>query len=88
MEKTETSSITTSGTLFFFFLSGLGTGIALAALFAPRSGAATRRLISRKVEEGEGWAKEKAAVAQDYVSSQGERLGDRIKEVAAGIGRN
>jgi hypothetical protein len=32
--------------------------------------------------------KEKAAVAQDYVSSRGEKLGNRIREVAEVIGRN
>jgi gas vesicle protein len=70
------------------FLTGMGAGIALAILLAPRSGAATRRLLGRKVEEGEDWVKEKAAAAQDYVSDQGEKLGDRIREVAAVIGRS
>jgi gas vesicle protein len=70
------------------FLTGFGAGIALAVLLAPRSGAATRRLIGRRVEEGEDWVKEKAAAAQDYVCDQGEKLGDRIKEVAEVIGRN
>jgi hypothetical protein len=86
MEKVETCCRT--GSTALFFLTGLGTGIALAALLAPRSGAATRRLIGRKVEEGQDWVKEKAAVAQDYVSSQGEKLGDRIKDVAEVIGRD
>jgi gas vesicle protein len=86
MEKVETSCSSGSGALFL--LAGLGAGIALAILLAPRSGAATRRLIGRKVEEGEDWMKEKAAAAQDYVSSQGEKLGDRIKDVAEVIGRN
>jgi gas vesicle protein len=86
MQKVESSCKTGPSSLMF--LTGMGTGIALAVLFAPRSGAATRRLISRKVEEGEDWVKEKAAAAQDYVSDQGEKLGDRIKEVAEVIGRS
>jgi gas vesicle protein len=86
MQKVGMSCKTGSGALFF--LTGVGTGIAVAALLAPRSGAATRRLIGRKVEEGEDWVKEKAAVAQDYVSSRGEKLGNRIREVAEVIGRN
>lgn len=86
MQKVDASCTTGSGALFF--LAGLGAGTALAVLLAPRSGAATRRLISRKVEESEDWVKEKAAAAQDYVSSQGEKLGDRIKDVAEVIGRS
>lgn len=86
MQKIDTSCNSGSGALFF--LAGLGAGGALAVLLAPRSGAATRRLIGRKVDEGQDWVKEKAVVAQEYASSQGEKLADRIKEVAEVIGRN
>jgi gas vesicle protein len=71
-----------------FFLTGLGTGIALTVLFAPRSGAAMRRLIGRKVEKGEDWMKEKAAAAQDCVREHVEKLRDRFEDVAEVIGRN
>jgi gas vesicle protein len=77
-----------SGSPSLYFLTGIGAGIALAVVLAPRSGSSTRRLIARKLEEGEDWMKEKAAAAQDYVSSRGERLGDRIKEAAEAVGRN
>ena len=70
-----------------FFLVGLGTGIAATVLFAPRSGAATRRLINRKVEEGEDWMKAKAVAARGYVTSRGAELRDRVKEAAEVIGR-
>jgi hypothetical protein len=50
MEKVEMNGNRGCGLLFF--LTGLGAGIALTVLLAPRSGAATRRLIGRKVEEG------------------------------------
>jgi len=55
-------------------------------LLVPRSGAATRRLIGRKVEEGEDWMNAKAAAARDYVSSRGAELRDRVKEAAEVIG--
>ena len=71
-----------------FFLTGLGMGIALTVLFAPRSGAAMRRLIGRKVEKGEDWMKEKAAAAQDCVREHVEELRDRFEDVAEVIGRN
>ena len=86
MEKVETCGHRFSGPLFF--LSGLGAGFGLAVLFAPRSGAATRRLIGRKVEEGEEWVREKAAAAQDCVKGQVEGLCGRAKEVAEAIGRD
>jgi len=87
MEKVETCCChTVSGPLFF--LAGLGAGLGLAVLFAPHSGAATRRLIGRKVEEGQDWVKDKAAAAQDCVKGQVEELRGRVKEVAETIGRN
>jgi gas vesicle protein len=71
-----------------FFLAGLATGIAVTVLLAPRSGAATRRLIGRKVEEGENRMKAKAAAAQGYVSSRGAELRDRVKEASEVMGRS
>lgn len=86
MQKTEANGYTGSGPLLF--LTGMGAGIAMAVLFAPRSGASTRRLIGRKVEEGEDWMKDKAAEAKVYARCHTEKLGDRIKEVADAIGRS
>jgi hypothetical protein len=70
------------------FVTGLGAGVALTVLFAPRSGVAMRRLIGRKVEEGQDWMTDKAAAAQDYVRDRGEELFGRVKEVAEVIGRH
>jgi hypothetical protein len=85
MENTEMNGNRSSALLSF--VAGLGAGIALTALFAPRSGAATRRLIGRTVEEGQEWMKDKAETAQDYLKGQGEEIRDRAKEVAQVIGR-
>jgi len=71
-----------------FFLTGLGTGVALTLLLAPRNGAATRNLIGRKVKEGEDWMKDKAGAAEDYVLTQGEGLRAGAKKVAEVIGRS
>lgn len=70
------------------FLTGLGTGVALALLLAPFSGAATRGLIARKARRGENWVKDKATAVEDYVTTQGAELRDRVKEVAEVIGRS
>ena len=86
MEKVETNS--SGGSALLSFATGLGAGIALTVLLAPRSGAATRHLIGRKVEEGEDWMKDKAAAAHDYVRRHREKLRDRIRDVAEVIGPN
>ncbi len=75
------------GSALLSFVAGLGAGIALTALFSPRSGAETRRLIGRTVEDGQDWVKDKASEAQDYVTGRGEEFRDRVKEVAEVIGR-
>ena len=45
------------------FLIGLGTGVALTVLFAPRSGRATRQLIRRKALEKTEMLNAKAEMA-------------------------
>jgi len=50
--------------LSFFFL-GLGLGVAVGVLFAPKSGTETRDLLSSRAEEG-----------ADYVKRRGEELVD------------
>ncbi len=85
MEKTECTSSLSSSLLIF--ISGVGAGVALAGLLTPRSGAATRRIIGRKVDEGTDWVKERAATAQSYVRTQADDLRDRAMDVAEVIGR-
>ena len=70
------------------FLIGLGTGIVMTMLYAPLSGDATRKLISRRAKEGQDWVQEQAAAAGDYVTSSATGLRDRAKEVAEVIGRH
>jgi gas vesicle protein len=98
IERMENVEMNNRGTALLTFVTGLAAGIALTILFAPRSGAATRRLIGRKVEAGQDWMTDKASAAQDYVTDKataaqdyvrdrGEELRGRVKEVAEVIGR-
>jgi len=54
--------------LSFFFL-GLGLGVAVGVLFAPKSGAETREFIRSKAGEG-----------VDYVKTRGDELRDTAAE--------
>jgi gas vesicle protein len=71
------------GTALLTFVTGLAAGIALTILFAPRSGAATRRLIGRKVEEGQDWMTDRAAAAQEYVTDKAAAAQDYVTDKAA-----
>jgi gas vesicle protein len=53
---------------FSYFCLGLGLGVAVGVLFAPKSGAETRQLLRSKADEG-----------VDYVK----RRGDDLRETAA-----
>ncbi len=72
---------------FGLFLAGLGTGIALTLLSAPLSGAETRKLIGRKVKEGEGWVKGQAVAAEEFVHTTGTHLRDSAKDVSEILNR-
>ena len=54
--------------LSYFFL-GLGLGVAVGVLFAPKSGAETRNMLRSKAEEG-----------ADYVKRRGTELRDTATE--------
>ena len=69
------------------FILGLGAGVLLTLLYAPLSGEKTRRLISRRVQEGEDWVNDQASAAQDYVTSTAGGLRDKAREVAEVIAR-
>lgn len=67
---------------------GMGIGIAATLLLAPQSGTATRRLIGRKVKDGEHWLKGKATAAEEYVATRGADIRDRVREVAEVVSRS
>lgn len=58
--------------LSFFFL-GLGLGVAVGVLFAPKSGAETRDLIRNKANEGADYAKRRANEMRDQAADAIER---------------
>ena len=71
-----------------FFLTGLGTGVALTLLLAPLSGEATRSLVSRKARDSKAWVTTKASKVGDYVAAQTSDLRDRVTDAADAITRS
>ena len=58
------------------FLLGLGVGVAIGMLFAPKSGEETRELIKNKAGEGGEFLKTKAGEGSEYLKQRGSELKD------------
>ncbi|MGH9675345.1 MAG: YtxH domain-containing protein [Bryobacteraceae bacterium] len=55
---------------FSYFFLGLGVGVAVGILFAPKSGTETRDMIRNKAEEG-----------KDYIKRRGDELRDSATDL-------
>lgn len=53
---------------FSYFFLGLGLGVAVGLLFAPKSGAETRDLLLAKADEGKEYLKQRSADLKDSAS--------------------
>ena len=53
--------------LSYFFL-GMGIGVAVGILFAPKSGEETRRIIRDRADEGRGYVKRRSEELRDSAS--------------------
>jgi len=62
-------------------LAGLGTGLAVGILFAPRSGEESRHVIREKVREGRNLLKNTLDGGQDYIKRRGTELVDQANEL-------
>ena len=58
--------------LSFFFL-GLGLGVAVGVLFAPKSGAETREFLRTRAEEGADYVKRRGADLKETAADTVER---------------
>ena len=64
--------------LSYFFL-GMGIGVAIGILFAPKSGEETRRIIRERADEGRDYVKKRSDEGRDYVK----RRTDEARESAS-----
>lgn len=56
-----------------YFCLGLGLGVAVGILFAPKSGAETRQLLRSKAEEGADYVKRRGTEFRDTAADAVER---------------
>ncbi|MBI1791749.1 MAG: YtxH domain-containing protein [Acidobacteria bacterium] len=63
-----------------YFIVGLGVGVALGLLLAPRSGEETRRLLREKAEEGTGYLRTRAEEGKEFVRRRSTELKDSAAE--------
>jgi gas vesicle protein len=64
--------------LSFFFL-GLGLGVAVGVLFAPKSGSETREFIRDKAEEGVGYVKRRGEELRDTAAETIDRSKETLR---------
>ncbi len=67
------------------FLIGLGLGVGIALLFAPKSGDATRSLIANKTREGTGHLKHQATVLRDSATDVIEKGREEVARHKEGL---
>ena len=71
-----------SGSALPWFLFGLGLGAAMGLLFAPQSGAETRRAIGKKVRKLKHLAEDKLEDVMDTGNKKVRKLRENLAEVA------
>src|SRR3989442_14306472 len=67
------------GSKVSYFIVGLGLGVLVGILFAPKSGEETRDFLAEKADEGSKYAQRKARELKE----RAEDLVEKSKEVAA-----
>ena len=57
-----------------YFIVGMGVGVAVGMLLAPRSGEETRRILREKAEEGSEYVRSRADEGKEYVRRRSTEL--------------
>ena len=64
-----------------YFVVGLGIGVAVGLLMAPRSGEETRRLLRTKADEGTEFLRAKAEESKEFVRRRGTELRESASDL-------
>lgn len=65
-----------------YFCLGLGIGVAVGILFAPKSGEETRLLLKSKADESKDYLKRKSEESKDYLKRKSDELRDSAVDLA------
>lgn len=68
-----------SAVVLMAFMLGAVTGAAVALLYAPQSGAETRRLLGDKAREGKDLAGDAARQGREFVERQRDHFGAAVE---------
>ena len=64
-----------------YFIVGVGVGVAVGMLLAPRSGEETRQILREKADEGKDFIRAKADESKEYVRKRGSELRDSANDL-------
>lgn len=66
---------------FAYFLVGIGVGVALGMLFAPKSGEETREYLKVRANEGKDYLKTRADEGREFAKRRGEEIRDSAADI-------
>ena len=64
-----------------YFIVGVGIGVAVGMLLAPRSGEETRQLLRDKADESKDFLRAKADESREFVRKRGSELRDSASDL-------
>ena len=64
-----------------YFIVGMGIGVAVGMLMAPRSGEETRQLLRVKADEGKDFLRNKSDESREYVRRRSSELRDSAADL-------
>jgi gas vesicle protein len=64
-----------------YFVVGLGIGVAVGLLMAPRSGEETRQFLRTKADEGTDYLRSKADEGKEFVRRRGTEIRDSASDL-------
>jgi gas vesicle protein len=64
-----------------YFIVGMGIGVAVGMLLAPRSGEETRQILRVKADEGKDFVRAKTEEGREYVRRRGSEIRDSAADI-------
>jgi gas vesicle protein len=71
-----------------YFFTGVGLGLGIAVLFAPRSGAAVRQMLRQKAADGQDYLKNHGEAIRHEVEALVDRAGETLERQKEGLAKS